>query len=127
MTIQELYRQSGLIYIYIGYDVAIERQMAEKQKPSYMYSKNGQIEYGKGSGQQFSLLIDREYKPKNYAILLNSDKNRTRCKHKTNKQNGCDLVGELNMDPYDAPKECIPSSGLHCILYVDQHRLSESE
>ena len=37
------------------------------------------------------------------------------------------LLDELNMEPYNAPKQFIASTGLQYIFYVDKDRLSKSE
>ena len=58
--------------------------------------------------------MGREFKPDQYAILLDFDN-----KVEGDTKSGLDLVDELNMDPYDAPKQHTPASGLHYRFYVD--------
>ena len=75
---------------------------------------NKQVEYKAGCGKFYSLLMGREFQPRQYAILFFFD-NTVRGDTKS----GLVLVDKLNMDPYDAPKQHAPSSGLHYIFYVD--------
>ena len=74
-----------------------------------------QVKYGKKtSGKYYSMLKGREFKPDQYAMLLNVDN-----KVEGETSNGLDLVDELDMDQYFAPKQHTPSGGLHYIVYVD--------
>ena len=58
--------------------------------------------------------MGRESKPDQYAILLDFNNN-----VEGDTKSGLDLVDEVNMDQYDAPKQHTPSSGLHYIFNVD--------
>ena len=58
--------------------------------------------------------MGREFKPDQDAIWSEFDD-----KVEGDTKIGLNLVDELRMDPYDAPKQHTPSSGLHYIYYVD--------
>ena len=58
--------------------------------------------------------MGREFKPDQYAILLDCDN-----KVEGDTRSGLNLVDKLDMDQYDAPKQNTPSSGLHYIFYVN--------
>ena len=60
-----------------------------------------------------SLLMGREFKPDPYAILLDLDN-----KDEHAVKNKLKVVEQVNMDQYDAPQPCTPSSGLHYTFYV---------
>ena len=57
-----------------------------------------QIEYAKGSGRYYSLLMGRELKPGKHAVLLDFDN-----KVEGEFRNGLDLAKLLNLDQYQAP------------------------
>ena len=69
-----------------------------------------QKDYGPGSGDYYSLLMGRKFKPGRLSILLDFDK-----KSDDASQSGLVLAKKLNMDQYDAPKQNTPSRGLHYI------------
>ena len=111
MTINMIYIEFG--HMCIRYDGKIEdRANGQKEiagtRPTYS-NMHKQVEYKFGSGTFYSLL-----KPDQYAILLDFDD-----KVEGDTHSGLDLVDELDMDQYDAPKQHTPSSGLHYIFYVD--------
>ena len=70
-----------------------------------------QVEYISGSGRFYSLLMGREFKPNQYAILLDLDN-----KIKVDTKSGFELVNDLTLDQYFAPKQHTPSGGLHYIV-----------
>ncbi|MFM7989973.1 MAG: hypothetical protein ACKPKO_62730, partial [Candidatus Fonsibacter sp.] len=58
-----------------------------------------QAKYGPGSGDYYSLLMGREFKPGRWSILLDFDNEADDAT-----SSGLDLVDKLNMDQYDAPE-----------------------
>ena len=73
-----------------------------------------QVEYGKGGGNYYSLLVGREYKPDQYAVLLDVDN-----KDEGDVRHRLKLAAALHMYQYDAPRQHTPTRGLHYIFYVD--------
>ncbi len=73
-----------------------------------------QEKYGDNSGDYYSLLMGREFKPGRWSILLDFDN-----KADYAAQSGLALDKKLNMDQYDAPTQNTPSGGLHYIFDVD--------
>ena len=71
MKVSQIYKESGLLYI--RYDANIKHNSYGQKKIKFnrpAFSKiTNQIEYGKGSGRYYSLLMGREIKPGQYAIL----------------------------------------------------------
>ena len=63
--------------------------------------------YERGSGNFYSLLMGRWYKPGRFVILLDFDN-----KVEGDSQGGMDLVEQLDMDQYNAPKQTTRSGGL---------------
>ena len=114
MTISQIYKESGIMYI--RYDGEIETQSNGQQKiggsrPAFNNMEK-QVEYR--SGRIYSLLMGREFKPNQCAILFDFDN-----KEEGGSKSGLELAKELNMDQYYAPKQHTPSGGLHYIFYVD--------
>ena len=112
----QIYGDAGLIYI--RYHAQIETKSNGQKKiggspPPFSKIKK-QIDYEPGSGDYYSLLMGREFKPGRWSILQDFDN-----KADDASQSGLDLVKKLNMDQYDAPKQKTPSGGLHYIFYVD--------
>jgi len=58
--------------------------------------------------------MGREFRPGRWSILLDFDNKADEASH-----SGLDLIKQLNMDQYDAPKQKTPSGGFHYIFYVD--------
>ncbi|MFM7980289.1 MAG: PriCT-2 domain-containing protein, partial [Candidatus Fonsibacter sp.] len=73
-----------------------------------------QIAYTSVSGDYYSLVMGREFKPGRWSILLDFDN-----KADDAAQSGLVLDKKLNMDQCSAPKQKTPSKGLHYIFYVD--------
>ena len=65
----------------------------------------------------YSLLLWREFKPDQYAVLLDFGN-----KDEGNVKNGLVLAEELDMDPYAAPKQYTPSGGLHYMFNTDNEQ-----
>ena len=112
----QIYGDANLIFI--RYDAQIETKSNGQKKiggirPAFSKIKE-QINYKSGSGDYYSLLMGREFKPGCWSILLDFDN-----KAYEASQSGLDLVDKLNMDQYDAPTQKTPSKGLHYIFYVD--------
>ena len=107
---------AGLIYL--RYNAQIETKSNGQKKiggSRPVFSKiTQQIDYESGSGDYYSLLMGREFKPGCWSILLDFDNNADDASH-----SGLDLVRKLNVDQYAAPKQKTPSGGLHYIFYVD--------
>ncbi|MFM7989828.1 MAG: hypothetical protein ACKPKO_61990, partial [Candidatus Fonsibacter sp.] len=104
--------------MYIRYDGIIEeRQTGQKKiggaRPAFS-KMTVQVVYGNGSGKIYSILMGREFKPNQYAVLFEFDS-----KDEDDVKNGVKLAMKLQNDPYDAPEQYTPSSGLHYIFYVD--------
>ena len=70
--------------------------------------------YSTSAGDYYSLLMGRELKPGRWSILLDFGNEADEAS-----QSGLDLIKQLNMDQYDAPKQKTPSGGFHYIFYVD--------
>ena len=113
----QIYGDANLIFI--RYHAQIETKPNGQKKiggirPAFSKIKE-QINYKSGSGDYYSLLMGREFKPGRWSILLDFDN-----KADDVSQSGVVLAKEiLNMDQYDAPKQKTPSGGLHYIFYVD--------
>ena len=112
----KIYGDAGLIYI--RYHAQIETKPNGHKKisgarPAFSKIKE-QIDYSSKSGDYYSLLMGREFKPGRWSILLDFDN-----KDNETSQSGLVLAKKLNMDQYDAPKQKTPSGGLHYIFYVD--------
>ena len=117
MTASALYEQEGLIYI--RYNAPIEEKAKGQKKigggSRPAFSKiTQQIQYERGAGKYYSLLMGREFQPGRFVILLDFDN-----KVEGESKNGLDLVENLNMDQYKAPKQTTPSGGLHYLFYAD--------
>ncbi|MFM7982495.1 MAG: hypothetical protein ACKPKO_24555, partial [Candidatus Fonsibacter sp.] len=74
--------------------------------------------YSPSTGNYYSLLMGREFKPGRWSILLDFDNKAEETTHSV-----LDLVKKLNMDQYDAPKQKSPSGGFHYIFYVDAQQM----
>jgi len=112
----KIYGDAGLIYI--RYHAQIEtkpngHKNISGTRPAFSKIKE-QIDYSSKSGDYYSLLMGREFKPGRWSILLDFDN-----KDDETSQSGLVLAKKLNMDQYDAPKQKTPSGGLHYIFYVD--------
>ena len=111
-----IYGDAGLIYI--RYDAEnVTKPNGDKKiggsRPQFSKITK-QIDYKRGSGKYYSLLMGREFKAGRWSILLDFDNKAEETTH-----SGRELVKKLNMDLYDAPKQKTPSGGLHYIFYVD--------
>ena len=97
MTASALYEQEGLIYI--RYNAPIEEKANGQKKiggggSRPAFSKiTQQIQYERGAGKYYSLLMGREFQPGRFVILLDFDS-----KVEGESKNGLDLVENLNMD-----------------------------
>ena len=112
----KIYGDAGLIYI--RYHAQIETKPSGQKniggsRPAFS-NISKQIDYASGSGDYYSLLMGREFKPGRWSILLAFGNNAEETTH-----SGLELVKKLNMDQHDAPKQKSPSGGLHYIFYVD--------
>ena len=112
----KIYDNAGLLYI--RYHAQIETKPNGQKKiagtrPAFSKIKE-QISYSSKSGDYYSLLMGREFKPGRWSILLDFDN-----KDDETSQSGLVIAKKLNMDQYDAPKQKTPSGGLHYIFYVD--------
>ncbi len=105
----KIYGDAGLIYI--RYHAQIETKPNGHKKisgtrPAFSKIKE-QINYSSNTGDYYSLLMGREFKPGRWSILLDFDN-----KDDETSQSGLVLAKEkLNMDQYDAPKQKTPSRG----------------
>ena len=70
--------------------------------------------YKKNGGSYYSLLMGREFKPNQFAVLRGFDN-----KVEGESRNGLDLIKLLSLNQYKAPKQKTPYGGLHSILHVD--------
>ncbi len=98
MTASALYDQEALIYI--RYNAPIEekangqRKIGGSRSSRPAFSKiTQQIQYERGAGKYYSLLMGREFQPGRFVILLDFDN-----KVEGESKNGLDLVDKLNMD-----------------------------
>jgi hypothetical protein len=112
----KIYGDAGLIYII--YHAQIETKPnghnnISGSRPAFSKIKE-QINYSSNSGDYYSLLMGREFKPGRWSILLDFDNKDDETSH-----NGLELFEKLNMDQYNAPKQNTPSGGYHYIFYVD--------
>jgi hypothetical protein len=104
----EIYGEAGLIYI--RYHAQIETKPNGHKKisgarPAFSQIKE-QIDYSSKSGDYYSLLMGREFKPGRWSILLDFDNKADETSH-----NGRELVEKLNMDQYNAPQAEYPLRG----------------
>ena len=113
MTLKQIYAEAGLTYI--RYDGVIETKPNGQKKiggPRPKFSKiEKQIEYKKGDGKHYSLLMGREIKEGRWVVLLDFDN-----KEDENTKSGLELAKKLKMDDYEAPKQFTPSGGLHYLF-----------
>ena len=98
----QIYGDANLIFI--RYDAQIETKSNGQKKiggirPAFSKIKE-QINYKSGSGDYYSLLMGREFKPGRWSILLDFDN-----KADDASQSGLDLVDKLNMDQYKGPTQ----------------------
>ncbi|MFM7985722.1 MAG: hypothetical protein ACKPKO_41055, partial [Candidatus Fonsibacter sp.] len=96
----QIYGDAGLVYI--RYHAQIETKPNGQKKiggsrPA-LSRITEQINYGSNSGDYYSLLMGREFKPGRWSILLDFDNKVNDASH-----SGLDLAKKLNMDQYDAP------------------------
>lgn len=117
--ITKIYKQNNLIYI--QYDAPIIENTSGQKKigggdkrPSYKYMTTQQ-KYDKGS--YYSLLMDREFQPGKYTILVDLDN-----KNDEKGESGLKLIDMFNLDKYNAPKQQTPSKGLHYLFYVNEEQ-----
>ena len=115
--VSEIYRESGIMYIRFDADIETKPNGQKKiggKRNSIPFSKlEKQPENQKG--RYYSLLMGREFKPGQYAVLLDFDN-----KADETTKSGLDLMAKLNMDQYKAPKQKTPSGGFHYIFWVDE-------
>ena len=111
--ITKIYKQNNLIYI--RYDAPIIENTSGQKKigggdkrPSYKYMTTQQ-KYDKGS--YYSLLMDREFQPGKYTILVDLYN-----KNDEEGESGLKLIDMLDLDKYNAPKQKTPSKGLHYLF-----------
>ncbi|MFM7979868.1 MAG: hypothetical protein ACKPKO_11185, partial [Candidatus Fonsibacter sp.] len=102
----QIYGDANLIFI--RYHAPIESNTNGQNKiggsrPAFSRITK-QINYGPDSGDYYSLLMGREFKPGRWSILLDFDK-----KADDASRSGTDLAQMLKMDQYDAPKQKTPS------------------
>ena len=115
--ISDIYKEAGLMYI--RYDAEIEtksngqKKIGGKRTGCPAFSKiEKQPENQKG--KYYSLLMGREFKPGQWAVLLDFDN-----KAEENSKSGLELMEKLKMDSYKAPKQSTPSGGFHYLFWVD--------
>ncbi|MFM7978807.1 MAG: hypothetical protein ACKPKO_05775, partial [Candidatus Fonsibacter sp.] len=112
----QIYGEAGLIYI--RYHAQIETKPNGQKtiggSPPALSKNTKQIDYTSGSGNYYSLLMGRQFKPGCWPVLLDFDNNADDAS-----QSGIDLINKLNMDPYDAPKQKTSSGGFHVIFYFE--------
>ena len=116
LTPAQIYGDAGLIFIRYDAEIVTKSNGDKKiggSRPAFSKITE-QINYGPNSGDYYSLLMGREFKPGRWSILLDFDN-----KADDASRSGTDLVKMLNMDQYDAPKQNTPSGGLHYILCAD--------
>ena len=120
ITAAQLYGEAGLIYIRYHADI-IQKSNGHKKIKSWDMPCFSDIQeqpvYKPGSGEYYSLLMGREFKPGRYIILLDFDN-----KVDLESKNGLELAKLLNMDQYKAPKQTTPNGGLHYLFYVDANQ-----
>ena len=115
--ISEIYKEAGLLYIRYNAEIETKSNGQKKiagKRPAFSKIEK-QKEYNKGDGRYYSLLMGREGKPGQYAVLLDFD---NKCDE--NHKSGLELMAKLKMDKYNAPKQSTPSGGFHYIFWVDE-------
>ncbi|MFM7988306.1 MAG: hypothetical protein ACKPKO_54240, partial [Candidatus Fonsibacter sp.] len=100
----QIYGDAG--FIYIRYHAQIEAKPNGQNniggsRPAFS-NITKQVDYTSGSGDYYSLLMDRDFKPGRSSVLLDLDN-----KADETSQSGVYLIHKLNMDLYAAP-------GFHC-------------
>ena len=119
-THTQLYNKAGLMFI--RYDAPIEtkanghKKIGAGGRPAFSKLEK-QPEYGKGSGQFYSLLMGREYKPGRFVILLDFDN-----KQDEDSKNGLELIKLLEIQNLGAPEQSTPSGGFHYLFFVDEQQ-----
>ncbi|MFM7989677.1 MAG: hypothetical protein ACKPKO_61230, partial [Candidatus Fonsibacter sp.] len=71
-----------------------------------------QIDYESGSGDYYSLILGREFKPGRWSVLLDFDNKSDEASH-----SGLGLAKNMNMDKHDAPQaeDSLRGSPLHLL------------
>ena len=104
----QIYGDVGLIYI--RYHAQIETKPSGQNniggsRPAFSKITK-QPTYSSSAGYYYRLLMGREFKPGRWSILLHFDNKADEASH-----SGLDLVKQLNMGQYDAPKQKPPPVG----------------
>ena len=112
----KVYGEAGLIYIRAPFKVETRENGQKKIKanpfPNHAAIKK-QITYNNKSGDYYSLLMGREFKPGRWVVLLDFDN-----KEEDGSRNGMELIEKLKMDSRSAPCQLTPSKGRHYLFYV---------
>ena len=112
----QLYAEAGLIYIRAPSKIETRENGQNTIKanpfPNHAAIKK-QLTYNKESGDYYSLLMGREYKPGRWVLLLDFDN-----KEEDGSKNGMELLQLLKMDSREAPCQKTPSAGKHYIFYA---------
>ena len=116
--ITKIYKQNNLIYI--QYDAFIknkengQRKIEGKPYPAYSQIMKQQED---NEYKYYSLLMNREFQPGKYTILVDLDN-----KNDDEAENGLKLIDMLDLDKYNAPKQQTPSKGMHYLFYVNEEQ-----
>ncbi|MFM7981473.1 MAG: hypothetical protein ACKPKO_19365 [Candidatus Fonsibacter sp.] len=99
-TPAKIYGDAGLIYIRYHAQIETKPNGQKKIGGSRPVFSNitEQMDYKDESGDYYSLLMGREFKPGRWSTLLDFDN-----KAEEATQSGLDLANTLNMDQYNAP------------------------
>ena len=122
MTLKQIYAEVGLTYI--RFDGVIETKPSGQKKiggsrPKFSKIEQ-QIEYKKGDGKYYSLLMGREIKPGRFVLLLDFDN-----KEDTTSKHGLELIKQLKINKRGAPKQSTPSGGFHYLFSADAEQLNQ--
>ena len=116
-TSTKVYGEAGLIYIRAPSKVETTadgktKKMKANPFPNHAAIKK-QLTYNKESGDYYSLLMGREFKPGRWVVLLDFDN-----KEEDGSRNGMELIEQLKMDSRSAPCQLTPSGGQHYLFYA---------
>ena len=115
--VSEVYKEAGLLYIRYNAEIETKSNGQTKiagKRPAFSKIEK-QLEYMNGDGRYYSLMMGRECKPGQWAVLLDFDN-----KADETSKSGLELMAKLDIDKYNAPKQSTPSGGFHYTFWVDK-------
>ncbi|MFM7985425.1 MAG: hypothetical protein ACKPKO_39535, partial [Candidatus Fonsibacter sp.] len=118
-----IYGDAGLIYSRYHEQIESKPNGPKKigvSRPSFS-NITKQIDYASQSGDEYSLLMGREFKLGPWSVLLDFDNKADETSHSV-----IYLINKLNMDQDDAPKQKTPSGGVTSTPRIRNISLSNS-